>query len=142
MNAAKPVIRSAATLILVAKNSHLKSYFDYRILLLERGTKSQFMVCTLQALIMYRSIPKPPIPPRANTQAFDFFEKFWSNSPLCCQFRRSNAPSVRASRGSNIPSSRHVKATVETSSAKFSAARNFLLSLSSLHKGIFHDIST
>ena len=45
MNAVKPVIRNAATLILVAKNSHLKSYFDYRILLLERGTKSQFMVC-------------------------------------------------------------------------------------------------
>ena len=49
MNAVKPMIRSAATLILVAKNSHLKSYFDYRILLLERGTKSQFMVCTAQA---------------------------------------------------------------------------------------------
>ena len=30
--------------------------------------------------------------------AFDFFEKFWSNSPLCCQFRRSNAPPVRASK--------------------------------------------
>ena len=25
-------------------------------------------------------------PPRANPGAFDFFEKFWSNSPLCCQF--------------------------------------------------------
>ena len=46
MNAVKPVIRNSATLILVAKNSHLKSYFDYRTLLLERGTKSKFMVCT------------------------------------------------------------------------------------------------
>jgi len=47
--------------------------------------------------LMYRSIPKPPIPPpRANSRAFDFFEKFRSNSPLCCQFRRSNAPPVRA----------------------------------------------
>ena len=27
-------------------------------------------------------------PPRATPRAFDFFEKFWSNSPLCCQFRR------------------------------------------------------
>ena len=47
-------------------------------------------------------------------------------------------------RGSNPPPSRHVKATVETSSAKFSATTNFLFSLSSLHtlsKGIFHDIS-
>ena len=49
--------------------------------------------------LMYRSFPKPPIPPpRANTGAFDFCEKFWSNSPLCCQFRRSNAPPVRASK--------------------------------------------
>ena len=70
--------------------------------------------------------PKLPIPPRGNTRALDFFEKVWSNSPLCCQFRRSNAPAVRASRASNPPSSRHVKATVETSSAKFSATRNFL----------------
>ena len=46
--------------------------------------------------LMYRSIPKPPMPPpRANPRAFDFFEKFWSNSPLCCQFRRSNAPPSR-----------------------------------------------
>ena len=45
-------------------------------------------------------------------------------------------------RGSNPPPSRHVKAAVETSSAKFSATTNFLVSLSSLHtlnKGIFND---
>ena len=49
-------------------------------------------------ILMYRSIPKPPIPPpRANPGAFDFFEKFWLNFRLCCQFRRSNAPPVRAS---------------------------------------------
>ena len=48
MNAVKPVIRNAATLILIAKNSKLKSYFDYRILLLERGAKSKFMVCTIE----------------------------------------------------------------------------------------------
>ena len=74
MNAAKPVIRNAATLILVAKNGHLKSYFDYRILLLERGTKSQFMVCTLQALIMYRS--KPPIPPGQTPRHLAFLKNF------------------------------------------------------------------
>ena len=94
---------------------------------------------------MYRSIPKPPITPRANPGAFDFLEKFWSNFPLCCQFRRSNAPLVRASKRVNTPPSRHVKVTVETSSATFSATTNFLFSLSSLHalnKGIFHDITT
>ena len=53
---------------------------------------------------MYGSIPKPPMPPpRANPRAFDFFEKFWSNSPLCCQFRRSNAPPVRASKRVKSP---------------------------------------
>ena len=38
------------------------------------------------------------------------------------------------------PLSRHVKATVETSSAKCSATTNFLSSLHTLNKGIFHDI--
>ena len=42
-------------------------------------------------------------PPRANPGAFDVFEKFWSNSPLCCQFRRSNAPPVRASKRVKSP---------------------------------------
>ena len=52
--------------------------------------------------------------PWANPAAFDFFEKFWSNSPICCQFRRSNAPPIRASiRRSNPLPSRHVKATVQ-----------------------------
>ena len=54
-------------------------------------------------LVMYRSIPKPPMSPRANPRAFDFFEKFWSNSPLCCQFRPSNAPPVRASKRVKSP---------------------------------------
>ena len=49
-------------------------------------------------LLMYRSFPKPPIPSRANPGAFDFCEKFWSNFPLCCQFRQSNTPPVRASK--------------------------------------------
>ena len=52
---------------------------------------------------MYRSISKLPTPPRANPRAFDFFEKFWSNSPLCCQFRQSNAPPVRASKRVKSP---------------------------------------
>ena len=42
-------------------------------------------------------------PPRANPGAFNFLEKFWSNSPLCCQFRRSNAPPVRSSKKVKSP---------------------------------------
>lgn len=45
MNAVKTTIRDAATLILVARNTKLNSHFDYRVLLLERGAKSAFMVC-------------------------------------------------------------------------------------------------
>ena len=54
---------------------------------------------------MYGSIPKPPIPPppRENPRVFDFFEKFWSNTPLFCQFRGSNAPPVRASKRVKSP---------------------------------------
>ena len=37
-----------------------------------------------------------PSPPRANPRAFDFLEKF-------CQFRRSNAPPVRASKSVKSP---------------------------------------
>ena len=44
MNAIKTKICDASTLILVARNSTLNSYFDYRILLLERAAKSAFMV--------------------------------------------------------------------------------------------------
>ena len=49
-------------------------------------------LCTGQ----FQNRPSPP--PRENPRAFDFFEKLWSNSPLCCQFRWSNAPPVRASK--------------------------------------------
>ena len=87
--------------------------------------------------IMYRLIPKSPITPRA----FDFFEKIWSNSPLCRQVRRSNAPPVIASKRIKSPTlqGKENRLPLETSSAKFSATTNFLFSLSSLHKDIFHD---
>ena len=45
MSAVKTTIRDAATLILVARNTKLNRHFDYRVLLLERGAKSAFMVC-------------------------------------------------------------------------------------------------
>ena len=37
--------REAATLILVAKKEMARCHFDYRILMLERSSKSKFMVC-------------------------------------------------------------------------------------------------
>ena len=102
----------------------------------------------VQTRVMYQSISKPPNPPPSPPPppgAFDFFEKFWSNSPLCWQFRRSNAPPVRALKRVKSPPSREnrIKSLtfgnkqnclhLETSSAKFSATTNFLFSLSSLH---------
>ena len=47
--------------------------------------------------------PPPPHPFQANPQAFDFFQKFWSNSLVCWQFRWSNAPSASASRSVKSP---------------------------------------
>ena len=44
----------------------------------------------------------PPTPlPCANPGAFDFFEKFWAYSALCCQLRRSNPVPLELQRGSN-----------------------------------------
>ena len=65
----------------------------------QRSRQKEFIVCyTTSDKVMYRSIPKPPMPPPppGKPRAFDFFEKCWSNSPLCCQFRRSNAPPITA----------------------------------------------
>ena len=80
--------------------------------------------------------------PRANPGAFDFFEKFWSGSRYIARLDGQMPHPLELQRGTNRPPSRHAKATVETSSAKFSATTNFLFSLSSLqtlNKGIFHD---
>ena len=93
--------------------------------------------------LMYRSIPKTPIPPRANPRAFDFFEKFWSNSRYVASLDGQMPHPLELQRGSNPPPSRHVsheineykqnRLPLETNSAKFSATTNFLFSLSSLH---------
>ena len=46
--------------------------------------------------------PKPPLPSppgkRVNARAFDFFENFHPSSPVCWQFRWSNAPTASASK--------------------------------------------
>ena len=88
---------------------------------------------------MYQSIPKlnnpPPPPPQANPGYLTFLKNF------------DQIPRYVASLEGQIPhppDKSHVKAAVETSSAKFSATKNFLFTLSSLHtlnKGMFHNIT-
>ena len=69
--------------------------------------------------------------PRANPGAFDFFGQI----PHYVASLDGQIPHpLGLQRGTNPPPSRHVKATVETSYAKYSATTNFLLSLSSLQK--------
>ena len=87
-----------------------------------------------QTNVMYRSIPKPPIPSPGQTPEHLTFLKNFGQIPRYVASLDSQMPHpLELQRGSNPQPSRHVKATVETSSAKFSATTNFLLSLSSLH---------
>ena len=101
--------------------------------------------CRWKVKLNYVSVnSKTAHPARANPGAFDFFEKIWSNFPLCCHLDGQMPHPLELQRGSNPPPSRHVKAAVEKSSAKFSATANFLFTLSSLqtlNKGIFHEIT-
>ena len=52
---------------------------------------------------MYQSIPKLPMPPPSSPWAFEVFEKFWCNYPVCWQFRWSNAHSLALQKASNPP---------------------------------------
>ena len=92
---------------------------------------------------MYRSIPKPPMPPPGQTPGHLTFLKNFCQIPRYVTSLDGQMPHpLELQRRSNTPPSRHVKQTVETSSAKFSATTSFLFSLPSLHtlnKGIFHD---
>ena len=93
--------------------------------------------------VMYRSIPKPPILPPGQTPGHLTFLKKFGEIPRYVASLDDQMPRpLELQRGSNTPPSRHVKAIVETSSAKFSATANFLFSL--LHasnKAIFHNIT-
>ena len=98
----------------------------------------------LSPAIMYRSIPKPamPPPPGQTPGHLTFLNNFGQIPCYVASLDGQMPHPLKLQRGSNPPLSRHVKQTVETSSAKFSATTNFLFSLSSLHtlnKGIFHD---
>ena len=94
--------------------------------------------------LMYRSIPKTahPPPPGQTPGHSTFLKNFGQISHYIASLDGQMPHPLELQRGSNPPPSRHAKATVETSSAKFSATTNFLFSLSSLHtlnKGILHD---
>ena len=112
--------------------------------------------CIMRRKIMYRSIPKPPIPPPpGQTPGHLTFLKNYGQIPRYVASLKGQMPHpLELQRGSNPPPSRHVtheineykhiRLPLDTSSAKFSATTNFLFSLSSLHtlnKGIFHDIT-
>ena len=75
-----------------------------------------------------KTAPAPP-PPLANPWAFDFLEKFWSNSPLCCQFRRSNAPPVRASKRVKSPTLQECEANCGIKLCKIFSHYEFLVQL-------------
>ena len=68
----------------------------------KKSPVTRFIVTPLLRYVPFKSKTAHPHP-RANPGAFDFFEKFWSNSPQCCQFTRSNAPPVRASKWVKSP---------------------------------------
>ena len=94
--------------------------------------------------LMYRSIPKPPIPPQQTPGHLTFLKNFGQILRYVASLDGQKPHPFELQRGSNFSPSRHVKATVETSSAKFSFTTNSLFSLSSLHtlnKGIFHNIT-
>ena len=106
------------------KSIFLDSKFSFTLYRIHRFKVKFFVV------FMYRSIPKPPMPPpRANPRAFDFFEKFWSNSPLCCQFRRSNAPPVRTSKRVKSPTLQACEAHCGNQFCKIFSHYEFLVQL-------------
>ena len=96
------------------------------------------MFCTGQ----FQNRPCPPPPPRQIPGHLTFLKNFGQIPRYVASLDGQMPHPLELQRGSNPPPSRHVKQTVETSSAKFSTTTSFLFSLSSLHtlnKGIFHD---
>ena len=76
---------------------------------------------------MYRSIPKPPMPPPGQTPGHLTFLKNFGQIPRYFASLDGQMPHpLELQRGSNPPPSKDVKQTVQTSSAKFSATTNFL----------------
>ena len=105
---------------------------------------------TAQSVTLHRSLYVPvnsktahaPPPPGQTPGHLTFLKNFGQIPRYVASLDGQMPHPLELQRGSNPPSSRHVKLTVETSSSKFSTTTNFLLSLSSLHtlnKGLFHD---
>ena len=113
------------------------------------------MFLKLKVIFLFRrvaSLPKPYVPVnsktahpfRANPGAFDFFEKFWSNPPLYCQFRWSNAPPVSTSKRVKSPTLQACLSNCGNKFCKIFSHYEFLAQLSSFHtlnKGIFNDVT-
>ena len=59
-------------------------------------------MCVFYVLVNSKTAHPPP-PSWANPGAFDFFEKFWSNSPLCCCFHSQMPLPLELQRESNQP---------------------------------------
>ena len=98
-------------------------------------------LCTGQ----FQNRPSPPPPPGQTTGHLTFLKNFGQILCYIVSLDGQMPRPLELQRGSNPPPSRHAKATVETSFAKFSATTNFLFSLSSLNtlnKGLFHHITT
>lgn len=102
MSAARPLIRNSATLILAARNSQLKSAFDWRVLLLERAAKSAFM-------------PSMYVFPGGVIDKADFsndwmelfkesFTKFGTNFTSLVDIQGPRPPVVKTSRPTGLPS--------------------------------------
>ena len=100
---------------------------------LPRGLQNIIFTAISYFRLMYRSIPKPPIPPEQTPGHLTFLKNFGQIRRYIARLDGQIPHSLELQRGSNPPPSRHVKATVEISSAEFSATTNFLFSLSSLH---------
>ena len=65
------------------------------------GVERSVLKSDITANVLVNS--KTAHPPRANPGAFDLFEKFWSNSPLCCRFHGRMPHPLKLQRGSNQP---------------------------------------
>ena len=112
-------------------------YFIY----MQKNREISMLLVNLQFLCTGQ-FQNRPWPPGQTPGHLTFLKNFGQIPRYVASLDGQMPHPLELQRGSNPPLSRHVKQTVETSSAKFSTTTNFLFSLSSLHtlnKGIFHD---
>ena len=73
---------------------------------------------------MYRSIPKPPIPPGQNPGHLTFLKNFGKIPRYIASLDGQMPHPLELQRGSNPPPSRHAKATVEQVLQNFQPLRS------------------